>query len=199
MVRSSPLPEVVASPHPRQTRRRARILAFVLIASALVVTIAVGNRFLPARAFDVFHAYLTYGVAGGALGAAGSWLLSRGGGGALVRAVVAAPSLFAAMMITGGALLAVNQLADGSAGVEHRAKIVKKSALSNRKSPGDYDRTSLRNTVSVQSWLDGDGKLIEVRVVGVAAWEQLQPGDVIPVSVHEGALGWPWVSPYVPN
>jgi hypothetical protein len=172
------------------------VVAFVVLALGGAAAITAGNVWLPASASSVLRAFLPYGAVSGALAAVGMWLGSRGvPTGA--RAALATLVLIGTSAIAGSILLGVNMMADASPGVPHSAKIVKKSALSNESRPGDYDRTSLRNTVSVASWLE-EGKLIEVHVVGVDRWKALQPGDVIAVVGHDGSVGWPWVEPYGP-
>jgi hypothetical protein len=166
----------------------------VVLVIAGATAIAAGNVWLPASASSVLHAFVPFGAAVGILGAIGMWVASRGASTG-ARAALASLVLVGATGLTGCVLLAVNMLADGSPGTPHSAKIVKKSRLSNRRDDDRYDRTSLRNTVSVASWIE-DGKLIEVHVVGVAPWEALQPGDVISVVAHDGSIGWPWVEPY---
>jgi hypothetical protein len=178
---------------PRSARTQW-IVAFVVLALGVAAAIAAGNVWLPASAASVLRAFVPFGVAAGVPGAIGMWLGTRGISTG-TRAVLVALVLAGAAGLTGGVLLAVNRLADGSPGSAHFARIAKKSQLSNRQSDERYDRTSLRNTVSVTSWIE-DGKLIEVYVVGIDRWDALRPGDVIRVVAHDGKLGWPWVEAY---
>ncbi len=190
-----PIASAGAAPHDAVApimiaRRHHWLLAMVLLALGVVGVVATGSALLPARAWDVFKAFVVFGSIAGLVLAAVTWRLGKEASlsGRLATTLMV---LLGAATATGGALLLVNKLADDSPGVTHRLPIAKKTIGADSRS---YN-SGRRRYVSVGSWLDDDGKLVEVQVEDRDRWERMQIGDPIDVVAHDGRLGWPWVEP----